>query len=223
MSEEFLYKTNRNQMHMRQRSLRVALFCSGMAGYSMAKALSNAPYANQLEFVGICTDDEDRFRQTRRVTSTFTDHERQLVPQFARQSQLPLRWASQVKSDEFAREFQRWQADVVFVYVFGRLIPQRIIDSTPLVLNHHPGYRDEWPSCQGADCYQQIVNSGTTEFTHHLHRIVDDHGFDTGPEVDQTSPIPICNGMTQRELYLLSIKPSTDVVVTQCEKLLQAL
>ena len=83
--------------------------------------------------------------------------------------------------DALLEQIAQWEADVVILSGFMRLLPPQVVDAlTPRLLNTHPAYLPEFP---GAHAVRDALAAGATETGASV--IVVDHGIDSGPVVAQ--------------------------------------
>jgi len=83
--------------------------------------------------------------------------------------------------DALLEQVALWEADIVILSGFMRLLPAQVVDAlTPRLLNTHPAYLPEFP---GAHAVRDALAAGATETGASV--IVVDHGVDSGPVVAQ--------------------------------------
>jgi phosphoribosylglycinamide formyltransferase-1 len=83
--------------------------------------------------------------------------------------------------DALLEQIAHWEADLVILSGFMRLLPPRVVDAlTPRLLNTHPAFLPEYP---GAHAVRDALAAGATETGASV--IVVDHGVDSGPVVAQ--------------------------------------
>ena len=98
--------------------------------------------------------------------------------------------------DELLAQVRQWDADLVILSGFMRLLPPAVVDAlTPSLLNTHPAYLPEFPGAHGV---RDALAAGVSETGASV--IVVDSGVDTGPIVAQTR-IPILPGDTESRLH----------------------
>lgn len=98
--------------------------------------------------------------------------------------------------DELLDQLRQWQADLVILSGFMRLLPRRVVDAlSPALLNTHPAYLPEFP---GAHAVRDALAAGVTETGASV--IVVDNGVDTGPVVAQRR-VPVLPGDTEARLH----------------------
>jgi phosphoribosylglycinamide formyltransferase-1 len=98
--------------------------------------------------------------------------------------------------DELLDQLRQWEADLVILSGFMRLLPARVVDTlSPALLNTHPAYLPEFP---GAHAVRDALAAGVTETGASV--IVVDNGMDTGPIVAQRR-VPVLPGDTEARLH----------------------
>lgn len=98
--------------------------------------------------------------------------------------------------DELLDQLRQWEADLVILSGFMRLLPPRVVEAlSPALLNTHPAYLPEFP---GAHAVRDALAAGATETGASV--IVVDNGVDTGPVLAQRR-IPVLPGDTEGRLH----------------------
>jgi phosphoribosylglycinamide formyltransferase-1 len=98
--------------------------------------------------------------------------------------------------DELTAQIRQWDADLVVLSGFMRLLPPRVVAAfAPALLNTHPAYLPEFP---GAHAVRDALAAGATETGASV--IVVDDGVDSGPVVAQRR-IPVLPGDTETRLH----------------------
>lgn len=98
--------------------------------------------------------------------------------------------------DELLAQVRQWDADLVILSGFMRLLPPAVVDAlTPNLLNTHPAYLPEFPGAHGV---RDALAAGVSETGASV--IVVDHGVDDGPIVAQRR-IPVLTGDTESRLH----------------------
>ena len=98
--------------------------------------------------------------------------------------------------DELLDQLRQWEADLVILSGFMRLLPPRVVDAlSPALLNTHPAYLPEFP---GAHAVRDALAAGVTETGASV--IVVDNGMDSGPVLAQRR-IPVLPGDTEARLH----------------------
>jgi phosphoribosylglycinamide formyltransferase-1 len=98
--------------------------------------------------------------------------------------------------DELLDQLRQWQADLVILSGFMRLLPPRVVEAlSPALINTHPAYLPEFP---GAHAVRDAVAAGVPETGASV--IVVDGGVDTGPILAQQR-IPVLPDDTEGRLH----------------------
>jgi len=98
--------------------------------------------------------------------------------------------------DELLDQLRQWEADLVILSGFMRLLPPRVVEAlSPALLNTHPAYLPEFP---GAHAVRDAMAAGVPETGASV--IVVDNGVDTGPVVAQRR-VPVLPGDTEGRLH----------------------
>ncbi|HSP53253.1 MAG TPA: phosphoribosylglycinamide formyltransferase [Cryobacterium sp.] len=98
--------------------------------------------------------------------------------------------------DELLAQIQQWDADLVVLSGFMRLLPPRVVAAlTPNLLNTHPAFLPEFPGAHGV---RDALAAGVAETGASL--IVVDTGVDDGPIIAQER-VPVLPGDTQAALH----------------------
>lgn len=98
--------------------------------------------------------------------------------------------------DELLAQVRQWDADLVILSGFMRLLPPAVVDAlTPNLLNTHPAYLPEFPGAHGV---RDALAAGVSQTGASV--IVVDHGVDSGPVVAQRR-VPVLPGDTESRLH----------------------
>lgn len=98
--------------------------------------------------------------------------------------------------DELLDQVRQWEADLVILSGFMRLLPAAVVDAlSPNLLNTHPAYLPEFPGAHGV---RDALAAGVSETGASV--IVVDAGVDTGPIVAQRR-VPVLPGDTEARLH----------------------
>lgn len=98
--------------------------------------------------------------------------------------------------DELLAQLRQWDADLVILSGFMRLLPPAVVSSlAPSVINTHPAYLPEFPGAHGV---RDALAAGVAQTGASV--IVVDDGVDTGPVLAQ-SRIPVLPGDTEARLH----------------------
>ena len=97
---------------------------------------------------------------------------------------------------ELLDQVRQWDADLVILSGFMRLLPPAVVDAlSPNLLNTHPAFLPEFPGAHGV---RDAIAAGVTETGASV--IVVDAGVDTGPIVAQER-VPVLPGDTESTLH----------------------
>lgn len=89
-----------------------------------------------------------------------------------------------------------WNADLVVLSGFMRLLPARVVDAlAPNLINTHPAYLPEFPGAHGV---RDAIAAGVTETGASV--IIVDNGVDSGPIIAQER-VPVLPGDTEYTLH----------------------
>lgn len=98
--------------------------------------------------------------------------------------------------DELLEQIRQWDADLVILSGFMRLLPARVVEAlSPHLLNTHPAYLPEFPGAHGV---RDALAAGVEQTGASV--IVVDAGVDTGPIVAQER-VPVLPGDTEARLH----------------------
>ncbi|MGB3909182.1 MAG: phosphoribosylglycinamide formyltransferase [Pseudolysinimonas sp.] len=98
--------------------------------------------------------------------------------------------------DELLAQVRQWDADLVILSGFMRLLPPGVVSAlAPNLLNTHPAYLPEFPGAHGVRDALAAGVSGTGASV-----IVVDDGVDSGPIVAQRR-VPVLSGDTEARLH----------------------
>lgn len=98
--------------------------------------------------------------------------------------------------EELLAQVRQWDADLVILSGFMRLLPPAVVDAlSPNLLNTHPAYLPEFPGAHGV---RDALAAGVSETGASV--IVVDAGVDTGPIVAQER-VPVLPGDTEARLH----------------------
>lgn len=98
--------------------------------------------------------------------------------------------------DELLAQVRQWDADLVILSGFMRLLPPAVVTAlAPNLLNTHPAYLPEFPGAHGV---RDALAAGVSETGASV--IVVDDGVDTGPIVAQRR-VPVLPGDTESRLH----------------------
>jgi len=98
--------------------------------------------------------------------------------------------------DALLEQIQLWNADLVVLSGFMKLLPPRVVDAlSPQLINTHPAYLPEFPGAHGV---RDALAAGVTETGASV--IVVDNGVDSGPIISQQR-VPVLPGDTEHDLH----------------------
>lgn len=98
--------------------------------------------------------------------------------------------------DELLAQVRQWDADLVILSGFMRLLPSGVVSAlAPNLLNTHPAYLPEFPGAHGV---RDALAAGVSETGASV--IVVDDGVDSGPIVAQRR-VPVRPGDTESRLH----------------------
>ena len=98
--------------------------------------------------------------------------------------------------DELLDQLRQWEADLVILSGFMRLLPPGVVEAlSPTLINTHPAYLPDFP---GAHAVRDAMAAGVQETGASV--IVVDGGIDTGPILAQQR-IPVLPGDTEGTLH----------------------
>ena len=98
--------------------------------------------------------------------------------------------------DELLDQLRQWEADLIILSGFMRLLPRRVVDElSPALINTHPAYLPEFP---GAHAVRDALAAGVRETGASV--IVVDNGVDSGPVLAQRR-IPVLPDDTEARLH----------------------
>lgn len=103
--------------------------------------------------------------------------------------------------DELLEQIQFWNADLVVLSGFMKLLPPRVVEAlSPNIINTHPAYLPEFP---GAHAVRDALAAGATQTGASVIKV--DNGVDSGPIIVQER-VEIEPGDTEEHLHA-RIKP----------------
>lgn len=98
--------------------------------------------------------------------------------------------------DELLAHVRQWDADLVILSGFMRLLPTAVVEAlAPNLLNTHPAYLPEFPGAHGV---RDALAAGVSHTGASV--IVVDAGVDTGPVIAQRR-VPVLPGDTESRLH----------------------
>lgn len=98
--------------------------------------------------------------------------------------------------DELLAHVQGWNADLVVLSGFMKLLPPRVVEAlSPNLINTHPAYLPEFPGAHGV---RDAIAAGVSETGASV--IIVDNGVDSGPIISQQR-VPVLPGDTEHDLH----------------------
>ena len=98
--------------------------------------------------------------------------------------------------DALLEQIQLWNADLVVLSGFMKLLPPRVVAAlSPQLINTHPAYLPEFPGAHGV---RDALAAGVSETGASV--IVVDNGVDSGPIISQQR-VPVLPGDTEHDLH----------------------
>ena len=98
--------------------------------------------------------------------------------------------------DELLAQVQGWNADLVVLSGFMKLLPPRVVAAlSPNLINTHPAYLPEFPGAHGV---RDALAAGVSETGASV--IIVDNGVDSGPIISQQR-VPVLPGDTEHDLH----------------------
>jgi phosphoribosylglycinamide formyltransferase-1 len=98
--------------------------------------------------------------------------------------------------DALLEQIRLWNADLVVLSGFMKLLPPRVVDAlSPNLINTHPAYLPEFPGAHGV---RDALAAGVEQTGASV--IIVDNGVDSGPIISQQR-IPVLPGDTENELH----------------------
>src|SRR5438067_7325385 len=130
------------------------------------------------------------------------------VEQEARRLGIPVLTPTTLKSPEALDEFRAHKADAAVVVAYGMILPQLILDATPLgCFNLHASLLPRW---RGAAPINRAIMAGDTESGVMVMKM--DVGLDTG-DVALAERVPITDTMTAADLHDALARLGADLMV----------
>lgn len=202
---------------------RIAVFGSFHRGYQVLSELLCGPLSQQVQVVGVATDDAgaEFISRERRVWSyPHTLEEEVMVERLAQSRGLSV-YKGKVKSEEFYRMYEDvWRPDVCVAATFGQRIDARLFGRPRLgFYNLHPCIDDGWPShYAGPNPFQALLDNGADHAMIALHEV--DDGFDTGRLLALSEKIYVPPGATVVDLHKLTSSVAANFFARELGKML---
>lgn len=203
--------------------VRVAVFGSFYRGYYVLHELLNGDIRDQLEVVGVATDDatQSYVNPAKRVWQyPHAPAERSMVQALAQSHGLDV-YSGRVKTAEFyARMSQHWKPDLCIMATFGQKISPELFEAPALgFYNLHPCIDDAWPSSYvGGNPFQALLNNHETYTVIAMHRV--DAGFDTGDLIAYSERIAIPPHVGVVDLHKITSPFAARLAAAQISKII---
>lgn len=204
--------------------MRIAVFGSFHRGYQLLKALLDGPLTEQVEVVGVATDDPSQAYVSpgKRVWQyPHAPAERTMVADLAHSRGIEV-YSGRVKCEPFYQRIeQKWRPDLCVMATFGQKIDARLYSWPRLgFFNLHPCRDDAWPSRYvGGNPFQSLIDDGADYCVIAMHQLDDD--FDTGPLRAFSERIPIPPDADVVDLHRLSSPLAARFALDEIKKLLE--
>lgn len=172
---------------------KIALFTSHKPGIEVLRCLAGQTFQN-FEISLVITDDP---------CSQLSNSERRMwryglkaelkseIESLANSLGIPIE-STDVNQDSFVNRLGELEIDGVLMCVFGQILKRRLLQKYQgRCWNIHPTYATRpWPSCQGGNPLEQLLESEVDSFRLVLHEVTSD--IDGGKELLASGPIVIC-------------------------------
>jgi methionyl-tRNA formyltransferase len=204
---------------------RIALFGSFYRGFHMLDELLHGPLRDQIEVVGVATDDpNERFisREKRFWQYPHREEEETMVRRLAQAKSIDT-WTARVKTPEFYERFETvWRPDLCIAASFGQRIDARLFEFPSLgFYNLHPVTDTRWPSpYAGPNPFQAIKDDGYSHACVAFHMV--DAGFDTGRLIAVSDRIGFSPDATVIDLHKLTSPVAAKFAIAQISAILRA-
>lgn len=184
---------------------RVAVFGSFCGGYHVLRELLGPALKDQVEIVGVATDDPTQPFTHPTVRLWKYPHEIEdelLVRRFAQRQGLPV-YAGRVTSESFIETFEgEWNPDLCLMATFGQKIPNRLIKHPSLGFYNFHHCDTVWPSYPGPDPIAQMVRDGKKHLALTMHVVTD--VIDGGEFVARSQLIQIPENVNAISMHRIS-------------------
>jgi methionyl-tRNA formyltransferase len=184
---------------------RVVVFGSFLGGYHVLSELLFGELSDDVQVVGIATDDPAQpytNARGRLWKYPHTPKDETLVRRFATALRIPV-FTGRVKSPEFHDLIsQQWKPVLCLMATFGQKIPKHAIDVPKLgFFNfHHSG--PTWPSYPGPDPIAGMQRDGLTHLVLTMHRVSE--VIDDGEYFARSHPVAIPPGINAVEMHRIT-------------------
>ncbi len=204
--------------------IRVALFGSFYRGYCVLQELLHGWVSDQIEIVGVATDDP---KQTfvgsgkRAWQYSHEPFEETMVEEMAMANSIDT-YTGRVKTSEFLQRFtQAWQPDICLMATFGQRVDEPLFSSPRLgFYNFHPCYGDKWPSYPGPNPFKEMLEDGKDSCVVAMHHV--NERFDDGELVAFSDRVYFPLKATVIDLHKLTSPIAGKFAASQLEKIIEA-
>lgn len=199
------------------------VFGSFLGGYHVLTELLFGDLAEQVEVVGVATDDPAQPYTNTKVRLwkyPHTPDDETLVRRFALLWNLPV-FTGRVKSPEFYDTMANdWRPDLCLMATFGQKIPPPLIQLPKLgFLNfHHSG--PVWPSYPGPDPIAAMQRDGLSHLVLTMHRV--NEKIDDGEFFARSHPVGIPPGINAIEMHRITWPQMGGFISSAVERILDA-
>ena len=172
---------------------KIALFTSHMPGIEVLRCLGRQPFQN-FEISLVITDDPDSqlSNSKRRIWRYGLKSElKSEIELLANSLGIPIE-STDVNQDSFVNRLVKLEIDGVLMCVFGQILRRQLLQEYQgRCWNIHPTYATRpWPSCQGVNPFEQLLENEVDSFRLVLHEVTSD--IDGGKELLASNSIAIC-------------------------------
>jgi methionyl-tRNA formyltransferase len=204
--------------------VRVAVFGSFYRGFYVLHELLNGDIRDQIEVVGVATDDatQSYVSPGKRVWQyPHMPADRTMVQVLAQSHGIEVH-TGRVKTPEFyERMNQAWKPDLCIMATFGQKISAELFDAPPLgFYNLHPCIDDAWPSLYvGGNPFQALLNGHKPYTVIAMHRV--DAGFDTGELIAYSERVAIPPHVGVVDLHKITSPVAGRLAAAQISKIIE--
>ena len=184
---------------------RVVVFGSFLGGYHVLSELLFGELSDNVQVVGIATDDPTQPYTNAKVRLwkyPHTPKDETLVRRFAQALNIPI-FTGRVRSPEFHEVMSHdWKPDLCLMATYGQKIPKHIINMPRLgFFNfHHSG--PTWPSYPGPDPIGAMQRDGLSHLVLTMHRV--NELIDDGEFFARSHPVAIPPGVNAIEMHRIT-------------------
>lgn len=169
---------------------RIAIFGSHWTGLAVLKRLTQL---DEVEIKVVATDDPENpiCNANKRIWKYFPGSELpEEIKAFAQSKAIPV-FTEDVNSFEFRDLLKQLNVESVLMCCFGQILKEPILGRySSAIRNIHPTFIDKsWPSCRGANAFENLLASNSKFFRLILHEV--ERKIDAGRLLLSSSPIQI--------------------------------